>query len=195
MTLARFSSWLLPLAGLSLALVGCLSPPDYPVEPSIEFKSLAVTRYTPPGEVPVDTFKITISFKDGDGDLGITDEEVLFPPNAPSYTPYSAQNPDGSSNPNQYNYLLRVYQRVKGTSDFIEYAPFETTSFGRYPPLNGGPDAKPAPLKGDLVHIIPLAFGSPLNAGDEVKFTVSIKDRAFHESNIITTSTYLVPAR
>lgn len=187
---------MLVLAGLSGALSGCLSAPTYDIKPAIEFKDLKVVRYSPARPLlPIDTFKITVSFKDGNGDLGITADEASFPPNARSYSPFSAQNPDGSVNANQYNYLIRFFYRRAGTTGFIEYAPPGNTYFGRYPPLNGGPDAKAAPLKGDLTYKLFSAYGSPLLAGDEVKFTVSIKDRALNESNTVTTSTYVVPPR
>lgn len=54
---------------------GCIDPPDYPIEPVIEFVSMShttVVAQTSPLDAnrPVDTLYITFSFTDGDGDLG-----------------------------------------------------------------------------------------------------------------------------
>ncbi len=56
----------------------CVQPPDYPIEPVIEFISLSknTMRQTPLGQ---DSILITIGFTDGDGDLGFqSDEPSIF---------------------------------------------------------------------------------------------------------------------
>ncbi|WP_375417656.1 hypothetical protein [uncultured Hymenobacter sp.] len=185
--LRPFAGLLLVLAGLSGALSGCLSAPTYPIEPSIDFKDLSVVRSSPGRGVPTDTFKITIDFKDGDGDLGLTAAEIAAPP-------YDTKNPDGSFNPNQeFNYYLRVYQRVPPSTQFEEIIALR--EYSHFPLLNGSVDGKTSPLKGDLTFRRFFAFGSPFNAGDEVRFTVSIKDRALNESNTVTSSTHVMLPR
>lgn len=186
--LRPFAGLVLVLAGLSGALSGCLSAPTYPIEPSIEFNNLTVVRNSPGrGEIPTDTFKITIDFRDGDGDLGLTAEEIAAPP-------YRTTNADGMVNQNrQFNYYLRVFHRIPPSSQFEEIFPGQ--EFGHFPLLNSGVDAKSSPLKGDLTFRRFFAFGSPFNAGDEVRFTVSIKDRALNESNTVTSSIYTIPPR
>ncbi len=63
---------------LLTALVGCVwqcvRPPDYPIEPLIEFISLSknTLKQTPLGQ---DSILITIGFTDGDGDLGFKNDE------------------------------------------------------------------------------------------------------------------------
>lgn len=47
-------------------LGGCISPPDYPDEPEIEFLSLSRTQV---GQ-QLDTLRVEFRFQDGDGDLG-----------------------------------------------------------------------------------------------------------------------------
>lgn len=166
------------LVGLVGAMSSCLTAPTYSPIPSIDFKKMTVDRYYPPGrQQPIDTFRITVSFKDGDGDLGLKQDEITKPPY------------DGV---NQYNYYLRLFRRDPQNQQFEEIYP--DSYFSNYPPLYGS-EYKPAPLKGELVFKQALAFGTPLNAGDEVRFEVSIKDRALHESNVVTTNTYTVPVR
>ena len=65
---------------LSLSLLSCLKPISYPNEPIIEyvgFESLS------------DSGKLTFSFTDGDGDLGL-DQNIITPPHDPgSYYYYN----------------------------------------------------------------------------------------------------------
>ena len=53
-----------------LALAACYEEPEFPDEPRIDFESVRFVESTSPTS-PEDTLKITVSFKDGDGDLGI----------------------------------------------------------------------------------------------------------------------------
>ena len=169
------------------ALAGCLTPPDYPDEPSIEFKSLTRTRNTPPRPfVVTDTFAITVSFRDGNGDLGLTADDILQPP-------YQELNADGSPNPNHFNYYLRSFRRIGGMGPFVEIFPGE--EFSQFFPLNQGEDAKPAPLRGELTFRKFYDLESPFQPGDEIRFMLSIRDRALNESNTITTSTDVIPPR
>ncbi len=55
-----------------LFITSCIKPPDYPDEPVIEFVSLGRTSLLQ----DVDTTLITISFTDGDGDLGLVDDDT-----------------------------------------------------------------------------------------------------------------------
>ncbi|MCS6928467.1 MAG: hypothetical protein NZM43_03125 [Saprospiraceae bacterium] len=59
---------------LAGALLRCVDPPDYPVEPVIEFLRFSKTtlRQTPLGQ---DSVVVTIGFTDGDGDLGFQGPE------------------------------------------------------------------------------------------------------------------------
>ena len=175
MYLVRPLCLFLLLAGLTWGMSGCLTAPEYDIVPAIEFNKLDVVRYVPPRpRAPVDTFKIIINFKDGDGDLGLTNKEV-------------------QANPTAYNYFLRAFRRVPPNSQFVEV--FPGLYFSQFPLLNGGLDTKPSPLKGDLTLRQDFTLGSPLNPGDEVKFTVSIKDRAQNQSNMVETNVYVVPPR
>jgi hypothetical protein len=60
-----------------LGLVACYEEPEFPVEPSIEFADIRFVESKDPSN-PYDTLKITVSFRDGDGDLGIVDPGQPF---------------------------------------------------------------------------------------------------------------------
>lgn len=69
---------------LTMTLIyGCVEPPDYPIEPVIEFIEMnrtSVTAQTIPEDAnrELDTLYITFSFTDGDGDLGGGDTSNVF---------------------------------------------------------------------------------------------------------------------
>ena len=50
-------------------LLACTKPPNYPVQPVIEFKSLS-RNSLPQGNLNTDSLTITFTYTDGDGDLG-----------------------------------------------------------------------------------------------------------------------------
>ncbi len=58
----------LPVIVLLLLFNGCFETPNFPVVPEIEFDQIVFREV--PGLQNQDTLKITIKFKDGDGDLG-----------------------------------------------------------------------------------------------------------------------------
>lgn len=60
-----------------LGLVACYDEPEFPLEPEIEFGDIRFVESKNP-QVPYDTLKITVNFRDGDGDLGIIDPGQPF---------------------------------------------------------------------------------------------------------------------
>ncbi len=60
-------------ASFMLLQQGCVSPPEYPVEPYIEFVSMSSLLIDEDGTDPV---ILRISFTDGDGDIGHGDPQI-----------------------------------------------------------------------------------------------------------------------
>ncbi len=58
------------LFGISVLVTGCFDPPDFSVVPAIDFVRIRFAEGTQ--ESPTDSLVLTISFKDGDGDLGLS---------------------------------------------------------------------------------------------------------------------------
>ena len=50
-------------------LFSCSEEPNYPITPSIEFSSIRTTNFP---ALKADSITITLSFRDGDGDLGLS---------------------------------------------------------------------------------------------------------------------------
>lgn len=58
-----------PLIGILLLILSCSKPPDYPDEPIITYERVSVNTL-PQDDLLQYSFRLTLSFTDGDGDLG-----------------------------------------------------------------------------------------------------------------------------
>ena len=56
-----------------LFVLSCTKPPDYPTEPVLEFVSMTKNTMQQSFLPSDDSLKVTISFTDGDGDIGLKD--------------------------------------------------------------------------------------------------------------------------
>jgi hypothetical protein len=82
-----------------VGIVSCFDPPVYPVEPEIVFKSLNFVEVPDlnTGEVTADSLILVVRFKDGDGNLGLSPNEIDPPYNDRWY--YLKANLDKNLNP------------------------------------------------------------------------------------------------
>jgi len=71
-----------------VALSACYTPPEFPIEPSIEYSNIIFKDI----ENLPDSLILTIKFRDGNGDLGLSTNEKEVPYNPVWYIP----KPDGS---------------------------------------------------------------------------------------------------
>lgn len=67
------------LVAVSVVVTSCFDPPDYSHTPQIEFVDLCFKEGTT--DNPTDQLTITISFRDGDGDLGLAGDQIDEPYN------------------------------------------------------------------------------------------------------------------
>lgn len=150
------------------SLFGCenIVGPDFPDTPRISFQSVRKFRVKDRLGNATDSVSIALKFQDGDGDLGLTIEEV-------------------TENPTNYNYFVQAFRKVKGEYTEVVFTP---TLSGQFPVLNEG---KKGPIEGTLYYgtLFPILF-SPAN--DTLRFNVYILDRAGNQSNIVTTEDVVV---
>lgn len=178
---------LLALAGTGIS--SCLSPPDYPIEPNIDFKDIKLVRVpnADGGNIELDTVIVSLNFRDGDGDLGLDDADIKVPP---FNTTTGGHNNLGYRN----NFFVQPFKKVGGVNgSFVKFVtPLlpQGKYDGRYPRLDGSVDGKRAPLKGSMTYKLPVLTldRSNFNVGDVFRFEVSILDRGLHESNVIITA-------
>lgn len=147
----------------------CQKPPKYDNRPNIDFKDVEIYSSLENG-VKKDSLILVTRFEDGDGDLGLSNADVLTPPfNQPNTT-------------NGLNYFVDILIKKNGVFQTLTL-PAGFSFNGRFPRLS--PDGRIGPIEGDLRYSIVIRNNNPLvKAGDVLKFRVYIKDRALNQSNI-----------
>jgi len=75
---AKYISGIALLLLLGLFVSSCLTPPEFPVTPAIDY--FDVTFQKGASDFDADTLAVTVSFQDGDGDLGLSKDFDNGPP-------------------------------------------------------------------------------------------------------------------
>ncbi len=173
---------------MSLAVGGftsCLKEPSYSTTPEISFASIDHKRYTINGGL-VDSVHVTINFQDGDGDLGLSSTEGTSAPYTPTYyganfyaTPFVKNTQSG-----RFDSLKTYRPTLQLKKNYL---------YERFDHISTTTDNRAAPLRGTLTRSYRFVPGSQFLPGDEVRFTVSIYDRALHRSNEIETTSIIIP--
>ncbi|MGV9013162.1 MAG: hypothetical protein ACOH13_11255 [Flavobacteriales bacterium] len=147
----------------ALLLGGCLKTEQFPVEPSIAFKSY--DQNTEPA-------RLTITFTDGDGDIGLDQGDTLAP-----YNPGSVW---------YHNFFVDYYKKQNGAWVLQQ---FTLPLYYRIPVIT--PTGQNKALQGDIAVDIAQQV-LPQIPGDTVRFSVRIADRALHESNTVFSDAVVV---
>jgi hypothetical protein len=142
---------------------GCLKQESFPNTPQIEFVSYYSVFDT--GQYAVRGI-LTISFRDGDGNIGLNPSDT-FPP----------YNKEGQY---YYNYVISYFEKQNGIFTKIDLEPPFSARIPVLTPL----DPNKA-IKGIIVDTLgPL---NPLPLYDTIKFEAFIYDRTLNKSNVIST--------
>jgi hypothetical protein len=151
-------------AGMVTLWNSCASPPDYPIEPLIEYVGMTKdTLRRPP--IPgsggkIDTIFVTFSFTDGDGDIGNKDSLDLF-----------LTDTRTGVIENQYRIpLVPDLGASNGIKGEITFRLFSTCCI--FPPELG---------------LDPCFGEAPSFRYDKVIYDIYLIDRAGHKSNVIQT--------
>ncbi len=177
------------LLGLTLGLMGCPSPPDYPNTPAVAFESVRFMRAAA-GTNPVtgspfsDTIQVAVSFQDGDGDLGLNTD-------APAE---DTQPPFDANSPFVNNFFSELYIRRGGEYVQATLGGTPFTLSGRFPRIA---DNNQGPLEGVIRYnmVSQLISQRIFAVGDTIQLRVWIVDRALNESNRIFTPDVVVEGR
>lgn len=156
---------------LLLFLYSCLKPEVVPPVPAIEFKDYI--------KYGIDSADVSITFKDGDGDVGLEQSDTL-PPFDPSST--------------YYNNIYLVYYYKGSDGLFHKYfnIPTQDTLKYAYRIPNITPTGQNKILDGEIkVTLRPAPIY--VSGHTVVRFDVYIYDRALNKSNVITTPEITVP--
>lgn len=168
---------------MTALLSGCITDPKFPKEPRISFESIRKIRKPAivgqVGGSARDSVIITIRFEDGDGDLGITKDQVL--------------NEEPWKGGKEFNYEVESFVKRGNTWEYYKEQGKKINQSGNFDPLVT-PSSKPSPIEGTLDYSL-IFYQNALNPSapnDTVKFTIFIRDRARHESNRIETDPIIV---
>jgi len=162
---------------LVLSFVSCLKPVKYPNEPIIEFVSF--------DQLDSSSLKLTFSFTDGDGDIGLEQEDV--------YPPYDT----GSFY--HYNLYLNYFEMLDGEWVRGKFNPpyynnlnnnFSDDTISRTFRLkNITPNGQNKALKGNIEIIIEPDFFNFYSVAnnDTIMYKILLIDRSLNHSNLIST--------
>ncbi len=147
-----------------LLLTSCIKQENYPDIPEIGYAGMQLVYTTDTTPYPFEGI-LSITFQDGNGDIGLRPRDT-FPP----------FNKEGEY---YYNYVIRYFEkRDTGWAEVILDPPFSA----RLPILNQGYDGKP--IKGLITDTLSM---DPSPDYDTVKFEMFIYDRALNKSNVVST--------
>ena len=153
---------LILLIPLFSGLSSCIKEDQYPVVPQIEFSGYGIYSAVDGTD---SACKINISYTDGDGDIGLTEDDIL--------------------EPYKYNYYLKWMQLVDGQMIEVVLPNDSITFNARIPILT--PSGRNKNIKGDISMNFDLYFNSYLLTSDTIGFEIYIIDRALNKSNTVTT--------
>lgn len=152
---------------LVVLVSGCRHEEKYSVVPHIEFVSLEKID----NGTGVDSqAELTISFQDGDGDIGLneTDRNPVFNVDSPYY----------------YNFFIYLYEKIDGEWVLME---LPTPLHARVPHLS---EEVPESIEGKLS--IQTYINNPYSPHDAVRLSCYLVDRALHHSDTIFTPEIVV---
>ncbi|MEI6060343.1 MAG: hypothetical protein WCR72_06515 [Bacteroidota bacterium] len=158
---------LILIVPLSSGLTGCIKEQQYPVQPHIEFGSFATSKDIN-GKDSLGA--VTISYTDGDGDIGLYSWDTV--------------------EPRKYNFYLKFLQYVN--KQLVEVKPVDSslTFNSRIPILT--PSGRNKNIKGNITMALQLYFARQLLLTDTIAFEIYIKDRALNESNLVETPMFII---
>ena len=160
--------FMLIFAACSVILFSCMKKESYSVVPEINFAGYYnVFDSTKVAKKGV----LTISFQDGDGDIGLNSWDL--------------NPPFDSSSVYFYNYYIDLYEKKNGV--FVKDTTLTTPLRYRIPDLT--PDDPNKAIKGIIVDTLPL---NPKPVYDTIQFSMFIYDRALHKSNVVFTPEIVV---
>ena len=152
---------------LIILLISCQKFEEYPPIPEISYAGFGIIK----GNLGNDSIGLlTISYTDGDGDIGLTKNDT-----APPY---------------DYNYFLDIYQNINGILEKVILPDTNVNFNGRIPLLT--PDGANKAIKGEIEMKLELYMMTPFLESDTIAFEIYIQDRALNKSNTLRSPQYIL---
>lgn len=188
----NLKSLLLLVALFLITFLSCRKPKVYPDNPIITFKDFVILKNSQGLD---ESGKLTISFTDGDGDIGLRAGDTIAP-----YDTCSIY---------QFNFFIKIFEKRNGVfRQFVFKKNFNPCVFqDLYQVCNPvfstlldstynatlkdiTPEGKSKALNGDLELDIPFLI--PCVTSDTIKFQIQIVDRALRWSNMVESLEYII---
>jgi len=144
---------------IAIGLSSCLKKQTASPIPVIEFKDFNANK---------DTADLYLNFTDGDGDIGLTQNDTVAP--------------------NNYNCFISYLEKQKGIW-VKRVLPFDFNY--RIPIINTSSKAKT--IKGVVKIAIKPYYYDPFSKYDTIKYEIYIVDKALNKSNVISTPEIITP--
>lgn len=191
------------ICGLGCLFAACLRKPNYPDMPVITLRSVVFGPNITPGSGALDSMLVTVHFTDGNGDLGLSQQDRQASP----FSKYLPRTDSSKFNLRYYNFLLTIFaENAQGRFDTIPDRRTRTgftdekSRYGAFAPTDDM--LKGQPIEGTIKYKVSdkLAFfngGTPTqNRGLIVKgrrwyVTLSILDRGGNVSNKVQSATFI----
>jgi hypothetical protein len=144
-------------------LSSCFKKEEYPIEPVITYDSYKFIG---------DSLELTFNFTDGDGDLGLNDNDTLTPYDTSSFF--------------QYNLYIHYFEKndLVGWENGLNLAGDTVIFPYRIEPILTNGKAKG--IKGKMEVNLSHLYYNPLSMeSDTIKYTIQLIDKALNKSNII----------
>ncbi len=152
----------LPLAFFT----ACYEPNEFPKEPKLTFEKFEK------GENK--TAYLTVSFTDGDGNIGLKKGDTTG-----KFSPDSRYH---------YNLFLEYYEKQNG--EWV-HRDLDPPFYYRVPPLE--PKGQSKALEGDIEVQLKPTYFDPSSPYDTIKFKAQLADRDLNESNVVETDPIITP--
>ncbi len=149
----------------------CLKPVTFPNEPSIEYMGFVVEG---------DSGKISFSFTDGDGDIGLSQLQISPPFDTSSYYYYNLYL-------NYYEMMNGSWVRATADPGGNNFPTADSITFS-YRLGNLTPTGQNKALRGEIEIVLEPYYFNPIsNHNDSIKFSILLIDRALNHSNLVET--------
>lgn len=176
-------TYLFILSSFGLLLNSCIQEPEFSVVPEIAFESISkFNKLSLDGfgeQTKIDSLVMRIRFKDGDGDLGITEAELK---SNPKYKDFK-------------NFIVDTYLLRNGSWVQLNLSP----TLGGIMNFKFKPNQKVGPIEGTVDYSAQFVYAfykgySPLFTpkNDTLKFKIQIVDNALHQSNVVETTPVVI---
>jgi hypothetical protein len=165
---------ILIMALLFAMYAGCGREDDYPMEPVLNYSGF-MFRTNPEGMVTEGV--LVLEFTDGDGDIGLGQDDTL--------------PPFHFGGGNYYNFYINLFTKQQGVYVPVTFPDTTYNFHSRIPRVEFTGNSKA--IKGEIEYTFDLLIMKPFLPSDTLMIETWIFDRALNQSNMVRTPDIIIP--